>query len=334
MRSNSIGKQVRQSLSTAGPLVAVILLSVILSIATPAFFTMENTMNILRQTAVNSIIAVGMLLVLITAGIDLSVGSMCALSSCVMGVLLRDFGIENSFVLIIACILTGTMCGLLNGLIYTRLRLPHPFIATLGTMQIFRGIAQIITDSTPITGFPNAVTTLGFLNIGKLPLCFLVVVVVFFIFGFILNSTPIGKKIYSVGGNEEAALVSGINVKNVKLLVYVISGLMSGLAALILTGRVSTALPTTGENYAMDAIASCVIGGTSFNGGKGTVSGTFVGALLVQVIRNGLNLLGAQQDLQNVVIGSVVILAVVIDVFRELSGEKAARIAQSKAKNN
>lgn len=326
-------KKVGGMLSGAGPIAAAILLSVILALSTDTFLTIENWMNILRQMAVNSTIAIGMLLILLTAGIDLSVGSTCALCSCIMGAMMRDFGVTNPVLLILICLGSGLVCGFINGALYTRLHLPHPFVATLGTMQIFRGLAQIVSKATPITGFPEGVTGLGFNSIGAIgfPICFITVVIVFVLFAILLNKTALGKKIYAVGGNEEAAKVSGIDVQNVKLFVYVMAGLLAGFAALILTGRVSTAMPTTGEEYAMDAIASCVIGGASFNGGKGTVGGTFVGALFIQIIRNGLNLLGAQADLQKVVIGAVVIIAVVIDVRRAMGAEKSKRMAQAKA---
>lgn len=330
MKNNSMVKRISGAISGAGPIAAMILLCIVLSFANSTFLTVDNWMNILRQTAVNSMIAIGMLLILLTAGIDLSVGSICALSSCIMGAAMRDFGINNTFLLIVICLGSGLICGYINGALYTKLHLPHPFVATLGTMQIFRGLAQIISHATPITGFPKGVTALGFSNIGKFPVCFIAVVIVFILFALLLNKTALGKKIYAVGGNEEAARVSGIRVNQVKMFVYVITGLLAGFAALILTGRVSTALPTTGEEYAMDAIASCVIGGASFNGGKGTVGGTFVGALFIQIIRNGLNLMGAQSDLQKVVIGIVVIVAVVIDVRREMLAEKSKRLAQAK----
>ena len=324
--------QVRNIIEKSGPLIAVILLCIFLAISTDTFMTIDNWMNLFRQTAINAMIAGGMLVILLTGGIDLSVGSICALSACIMGVAMKS-GVQSSFLLIVICLGVGLLCGLTNGLLYTRLDLPHPFIATLGTMQLFRGLALIITGSAPITGFPGGVTWLGFKNVNGFPICFIAVIIVFAFFTFFLSSTSLGKKIYSVGGNTEAARLSGINVKNVQTFVYANAGLMSGLAALILTGRVGTALPTTGQDYAMDAIASCVIGGTSFSGGKGTVSGTLVGALLVQIVRNGLNLLGQQSDVQQVVIGIVVILAVFIDVRRGALDTKAKRAAQAEAHN-
>lgn len=331
--NNSTLKKLKSVFSGAGPIPAVIVLTVVLAFSSETFLTLSNWMNILRQTAVNSMIAIGMLMILLTAGIDLSVGSACALCSCIMGAAMRDYGVTNPILLIVICLASGLLCGYINGALYTKLHLPHPFVATLGTMQIYRGLAQIVSKASPITGFPDAVTALGFRSIGSIgfPICFIAVVVVFLIFGVLLSKTPLGKKIYAVGGNEEAARVAGINVPRVKMFVYTMSGFLAGFAALILTGRVSTALPTTGEEYAMDAIASCVIGGASFNGGKGTVAGTFVGALFIQIIRNGLNLLGAQSDLQKVVIGAVVVVAVVIDVRRSIAAEKSKRLVRAKA---
>lgn len=331
MKENTKKKtSIGEILGKGGPLIAVIILSVVLAIASPTFLTTDNWMNLFRQTALNSMIAVGMLVILLTGGIDLSVGSICAFASCLMGVAMKA-GIKNSFLLIIICVGVGALCGLANGLLYTKLDLPHPFIATLGTMQIFRGAALIVTGASPITGFPDGVTWLGFGNIFGFPVCFIAVIIVFAAFGFFLNYMPLGRKIYAVGGNTEAARLSGINVKNVQTFVYFIGGLMSGVAAWILTGRVGTVMPTTGETYAMDAIAACIIGGASFNGGKGTVVGTLVGALMVQILRNGLNLLGQQSDVQQVVIGAVVIIAVFIDVRREKADVKAKRLAQAKA---
>ena len=320
----------RNSISKAGPIFAVIILSIFLSIVTDNFFSFANFMNILKQTTVNSLVAFGMLLIILTGGIDLSVGSIVAISACMMGVFLKA-GVNSPFILIVICLVTGISAGTINALLYTKLNLPHPFISTLATMQIYRGIALIITGAAPITGFPEGVTYLGFISINQIPLCFIVVILMLVIFSILLNKTALGRKIYTVGGNPEAALLSGINVKAVHNFVYIVCGVMCAVAALILTGRVGTAFPLSGEDYAMDAIASCVIGGASFSGGKGTISGTLVGALLIQMMRNGLNLLGAQSDIQMVVIGVVIIFAVYIDVLKNSSEEKAKRLARAKS---
>lgn len=314
-----------------GPLLAVVILSLVLVIVSKQFLTLDNWMNILRQTAINALVSCGMLMVLLTGGVDLSVGPIVALSSCAMGVLMQR-GITNSFLLILTALIVGILCGGFNGLLFTKLRLPHPFVSTMGARQIYRGIALFITGAAPIAGFPVAVTFLGYKNLGavKFPVCFLAVVIIFALMGLFLNRTALGRNIYSVGGNKEAARLSGINVPRTLNFVYIMSGLMSAIAGIVLVGRVGTALPLAGETYDMDAIAACVIGGASFSGGKGTVSGTLIGALLIAVIRNGLNLLGAQTDVQFIVIGAVIIAAVFVDVVRGNAEARSRRLAMAK----
>jgi ribose transport system permease protein len=338
MRTNTVALKntsdflvyIKKYISKIGPLFAVIILSLFLAITTEQFLSYDNWMNILRQTAVNSLVAAGMLLVLLTAGIDLSVGSIVAVSSCVIGVLLKA-GISNSLLLLFSGLVAGFLAGLINAWLFTKLDLPHPFISTLGTMMIYRGVALLITSAAPISGFPDGVTFMGFANVFGFPVCFIVVIIVFAIFGVFLNQTALGRNIYSVGGNIEASRLSGINVKRVLNFVYIMSGIMSAFAGIILIGRVNTAFPLAGETYSMDAIAACVIGGASFNGGKGTIWGTLIGALLIAIIRNGLNLLGAQSDAQMMVIGAVVVIAVLIDVTRIKAEQKARRLEQAKA---
>ena len=312
-----------------GPIIAVLVLSVILTIVNRKFLTIPNWMNLLRQTSINAIVSLGMFVVMLTAGIDLSLGAICAFTSCLMGVAMQHGApVPLLFVIIIG---GGLLAGVLNGVLFTKLDLPHPFISTLGSMMVFNGLALIITGAKPISGFPKAITWIGSASIGKFPVCFIVVVIVYIIMGYFLSNTVTGKNIYSVGGNAEAARLAGVNVKWIQCLTYILAGLLCGLAALILTGRVGTALPTAGSDYAMDGVASCVIGGTSFNGGKGSVSGTLIGALLIQILRNGLNLLGQSSDVQSVVIGAVIIGAVYMDVVRTKRNAKARRMAQARA---
>lgn len=326
----------RKMPSFMGTLIAVVLLFIVLAIATPdTFLTVTNIMNILKQSAIYECIALGMTLVLLTGGIDISVGPMVALSSCIMGVLLVN-GVENAAVLIIVCIVVGIGCGLMNGLIFTKLKLPHPFVSTMGSRQVFRGLALLITGSAPIGGFSAAVKFAGAANIGDVfPVCFIIIIALCVILHIFLTRTVLGRNIYSVGGNKDAARLSGINVPKTLTFVYMMSGLMCSIAAVISIGRVGTATPLAGETYDMDAIASCVIGGASFNGGKGTVGGTFLGAMCITIIRNGLNLLGAQTDVQYIVIGLVIIAAVFVDVVRGRSEEKnrmkARAVAQGEA---
>ncbi len=314
-----------------GPLIAVFLLSIVLSILSERFLSLDNWMNILRQTSLNALISVGMLMVLLTGGIDLSVGSVAALTGCVMGVLMQA-GVNNPAILITAGLATGLLTGLFNGFLFTQLELPHPFVSTMGSRMIYRGAALLITGAAPISGFSTAITFLGYRNVGGIfPISFVLVIVIFVIINVFLNRTALGRRIYSIGGNKEAARLSGVNVKRTLNFAYMMSGLMASIAGIVLIGRISSAFPIAGETYDMDAIAACVIGGASFFGGKGTVIGTLIGALLIAIIRNGLDLLGAQSDAQFVVIGSVIILAVLIDVVRTKTEEKSRRLAQARA---
>ena len=315
--------------SKIGPLLGLLLLCVILSLATDKFFNYNNIMNILKQASINCFIAAGMLVVLITGGIDLSVGSNCVLAACVMGIMV-EVGVTNPFLLVGAALVTGLLCGYANGLLLTRLHLPHPFVSTLGMKNVTLGLALLITASTPI-GFQNkgvdAVLALGAKTIQGFPVSFLAVVIVFVIMHVFLTRSVLGRQIYCVGGNPEAARLSGINSGQVLRIVYSLSGFFSGIAAIVLIGRVSSANATAGTTYDTDAIASCIIGGASFMGGKGTIWGTMSGALLIAVIRNGLNLLGAQSDIQFIVIGLVIIFAVFIDIMRIRMEERARRLA-------
>ncbi len=325
-------KKSKKKSTVIGPLLAAVLLAVVLSLASDKFLTMTNLMNILRQSSINIIVGAGMLFCLLGAGIDLSQGSIVGFA---MGMitLLHMKGLDNPFLMIALPIAVGMCCGLVNGLLFTKLKLPHPFVSTLGMMEALRGLTLFLTDAKQVSGFPSAVTWLGSANILNIPVCFIAVVVVSVIISRILNKTASGREIYSVGGNQEAARLAGINIDWTLTLTYVMSGLLCGIAAVILVGRVGATYPLAGEGYEMDAVAACVIGGASFNGGKGTMAGTFVGAIIMAEIKNGLNLLGAASDIQQIVVGIVVILAVMVDVIRTQQAEKNRRMQQAKAEH-
>ncbi|AVX30327.1 monosaccharide ABC transporter membrane protein, CUT2 family [Carboxydocella thermautotrophica] len=316
------GMTLKNAVSKFGSLLGLLLLSIILALASDHFLTLDNLMNIARQSAINSLISMGMLLTILTAGIDLSVGSILALSTMVMGVTTVTWGL-NPFLGILAGILTGTALGLLNGLLLTKLKLPHPFISTLGTKNIARGLALIITGATPISGFPRSIQFIGSEFIGPVPVSFILVIIMCILFAVFLNRTAYGKHIYAVGGNLEAAKLSGINVEKTLVMVYTISGTMAAIAGLVQVGRVNAAFPLAGLDYDLDAIAAVIIGGASFMGGQGTVWGTLIGAMIMAVLRNGLNLLGVSADLQTVAIGIVIIGAVYVDVLRRQALKKA-----------
>lgn len=317
-----------------GSLAALLVLCVILAFATPNFLTQSNIMNIFKQTSVNALISTGMLVCLITAGIDLSVGANAIFCTCIMGMLLQR-GVTNPFLMILAGILAGVLVGFINGTLLTRLDLPHPFVSTLGMKNVLWGMALVVVNSQIVSGFPAQVTWLGSATLpnripilGGFPVSFLLVIVIFAVMGVFLSKTSLGRSIYCVGGNAEAARLSGIRSANVLTFCYTLSGFMSALAAIVLIGRGGIANGANAtQPYDTDAIAACIIGGASFNGGKGTMSGTLIGALIITVIRNGLQLLSVSTAVQNIVIGLVIILAVLIDVTREKMEAKARRLA-------
>lgn len=314
-------RRAKAVLGKLGPLIALIILSTILTIATKGkFIAWSNISNLFRQVPIVALMASGMLIVILTGGIDLSAGALLAISTAVMGVLMKSYGIQSPIILILAGILTGTAFGVLNGVLLTKLRLPHPFISTLGTKNVCRGLALLITGAAAIGNFPKQVLFIGAtdINLGvvKIPMSFFLVLVVCVLFHVFLTQTPLGRKIYSIGGNREAARLAGINTDRVLVFCYAASGFMCALAGLVFVGRMNSAVPLASLEGDLDAIAACIIGGASFSGGKGNIWGTLIGAMMITVIRNGCNLLGVSSDLQQIVIGVVIVVAVFIDVVR------------------
>ena len=294
-----------------GTLIGLLFLILFFWILTPHFLTVSNLLNVAQQTSINAIIAVGLTFVIITAGIDLSVGSIMAFSGVVLASVLGT-GLPIPLA-ISAGLLIGLACGSINGLLIAYGKLP-PFIATLGMMSVARGAALMYTNGRPISGFSNEFRFLANGEIFSIPISIIIMVLVYLIAHFILTKTRLGRYVYAIGGNEEAARLSGINVTFYKVIVYGICGLLSGLAAVILTARLNSAQPIAGIMYELDAIAATVIGGTSLLGGEGRVMGTLIGALIMGVLRNGLNLLGVSSFLQQTIIGSVIIIAVLVDM--------------------
>lgn len=295
-----------------GTLLGLFILCVVLWILTPYFLTVSNLLNVAQQTSINAIIAVGMTFVIITAGIDLSVGSLVAFSGVVLASALQ-MGVPLPIAVFLGLIV-GLACGAVNGLLITYGRLP-PFISTLGMMSVARGAALLYTNGRPISGFPENFRFLATGEVlGIIPTPVIIMATVYVAAHFVLNNTKLGRYTYAIGGNEEAALLSGVNVTKYKIMVYGLCGMLSGLAAVILTARLNSAQPIAGIMYELDAIAATVIGGTSLMGGEGTVLGTLLGALIMGVLRNGLNLLGVSSFIQQIVIGSVIIFAVLVDM--------------------
>jgi ribose/xylose/arabinose/galactoside ABC-type transport system permease subunit len=295
-----------------GTLSGLLGLCVVLWASTPFFLTVSNLLNVAEQAAIIAIVAVGMTFVIITGGIDLSVGSVLAFAGVVMASVLHA---EVPVPVALAVALgTGLCCGLVNGALITVGRLP-PFIATLGLMSVARGAALMFTEGRPVSGFSGSFRSLATGELLGLPVSVVIMVGVYVFAHFVLTRTKLGRYTYAIGGNEEAALLSGVNVRFYKAVVYGLSGMLSGLAAVLLTARLNSAQPIAGMMYELDAIAATVIGGTSLLGGEGTVVGTLIGALIMAVLRNGLNILGVSSFVQQVVIGSVIIAAVLIDMW-------------------
>lgn len=325
-------KTLANVLSKMGTLLALTILLIFFGLASNSFLTIGNLMILLKQASINCLIASGMLICLITGGIDLSVGYNTVLCSCVVGVMVQKLGISNPVVLILGGIMASTLVGFINGTLLTRLELPHPFVSTLGMKNMIWGAALLITASTPIGLTDKNIDAVLFLGDKTLfgfglPVSFLLVLIAYGCFHVFLNKTALGRQIYCVGGNPEAARLSGIRSKNVLTFVYSLSGFMCGLAGIVLCGRIGTASPTEGATFDTEAIAACIIGGASFSGGKGTIWGTLVGALLMATIRNGLNSMQAPKALQYVVIGAVIVAAVTLDVVRNKMEAKARRLA-------
>lgn len=329
--------KVKELLEKLGTVMALLILILIFCFTMPDKFPrIGNIMNILKQASINCLIASGMLCALITAGIDLSVGSNCVLCTCTIGVLVQNFGITNAFILAIAGLAVSTFAGFINGTLLTRLDLPHPFVSTMGMKNVLLGIALVITGSKSI-GFTNtgvdALMWIGGGSVFKrgsfpgIPVSFILVILVFILFDIFLKKSALGRQIYCCGGNPEAARLSGIPSKNVLTFVYALSGFMAGMAGIVCVGRLASANANAGATYDNDAIAACIVGGASFTGGKGTIWGTLIGAMIMAVIRNGLNLMGASNDLQYIVIGAVIILAVTIDVVRNKMEANARKMA-------
>lgn len=295
-----------------GTLIALIILILFVSVMNPTFLQPTNLLNLLRQLIINGFIALGMTFVILTGGIDLSVGSTLAITSAVFAGLLQS-GMNTLLAIIIAIVL-GLFLGLVNGLLITKGKLA-PFIVTLATMTIYRGLTLVYTEGRPIAG-PKDNFFFQFLGKGVflgIPFPVILFAIVFLILWVILNKTPFGRKVYAVGGNYKASYISGINTDKVMIWVYVISALMAVLSGLVLTSRLNSAQPTAGTAYEMDAIAAVVLGGTSMSGGAGSLTGTLLGILILGVLNNGLNLLGVSSFYQQIVKGIVILVAVLID---------------------
>lgn len=305
-------KSAAEYLQDYGAFIALALLIIGISIASPEFRTGSNFLSLLRQSSINGLIAFGMTCVILTDGIDLSVGSVLALSTALCAGMITA-GVPAGLAMILALVI-GAALGVVSGLLVTKGRL-QPFIATLITMTVYRGLTMIFTDGKPISNLGDSfvLKLVGKGNLFRIPIPVILLILIFLVFFFILTKTTFGRKVYATGSNWKCAQLVGVNISKTKIIVYGISGLMAALSGLILLSRLSSAQPTLGTGYELDAIASVALGGTSMSGGRGKIQGTLVGVLIIAVLNNGLNILGVSSYYQDVVKGLVILIAVLAD---------------------
>ena len=295
-------------------LIGLVILIGIVGILSPSFFTVANLLNVLRQTSINGVIAAGMTFVILTGGIDLSVGSILGFSGAVAASCLASG--QSMFVTIILTLVIGSGVGLINGIIISKGKL-QPFIVTLAIMTILRGATLVFTDGKPIS-LGSGTSAIAFSKIGGgtilgIPTPVVIMIFAFAICYYILTQTKMGRYTYALGGNEEATRLSGLNADRIKMFVYTISGLLASVAAIIITSRLFSAQPNAGDGYELDAIAAVVLGGTKLAGGKGKITGTIIGALIIGVLSNALNLLNVSSYFQMIAKGVVILIAVLLD---------------------
>jgi ribose transport system permease protein len=315
MEAKSGGGALRFVQGATGPLIGLILLCIFLSFSTDTFLSLRNFLNVMDQITVLGVMAVGMTLVILVGGIDLSVGSVLALSGMVMGYLGNNLGLPFGLA-IIAALIASALCGVVSGLMVTRLRMPA-FIATLAMMSIARGVASIITNGEQIVGFPDWFSNLAIIrHFGFLTVTVAVMIAIVAVAWIVLQFRPTGRALYAIGGSAEVARLAGINVREATLIVYALCASLAGLAGVILSARLDSAQPSSGIGYELDTIAAVVIGGASLSGGIGGIGGTMVGVLIIGFLRNGLNLLGVSPFIQQVIIGLVIAIAVATDTLR------------------
>lgn len=294
-----------------GMLAAFLLICLLLSLTTPNFFSLQNMTIVLRQVSINGILAIGVTFVIITGGIDLSLGSVVALAG-VVAALFAHPGEYPLMVPLAMAILVGLAIGGLNGLVVTKGKVAS-FIVTLGMMTIARGLALVASEGRPITNLSESFNAIGGGNVGGVPIPILIFILVIIVATFLLNQTRVGRYMYAVGGNERAAYASGVQVNRVKMIAYMLCSGLAGLAGIVLASRINTGQPNAGVAYELDAIAAVVIGGTSLSGGIGSIGGTVLGVLLIGVINNGLDLLNVSSYYQQIIKGVIIIAAVLID---------------------
>jgi ribose transport system permease protein len=317
MTASLSGKNIRQLIGEYGILIALAIEIILFSSLSQYFFTADNILNVTLQTSITAIIAAGMTFVILTAGIDLSIGAVVAVCGIIATSILKfDIPFALSFPLaILAGVAIGAASGLVAGIFVTRFNIT-PFIVTLALMTIWRGSSYMFTDGRPVWGLPEQFSFLGSGRLLAVPVPTLVMIVVYILAWILLKHTRFGRYVYAVGGNKEAARLAGIGTTGVLIRVYMISGILAAVSGILLASRMNSGQPNAGLMYEMDVIAAVVVGGTSLFGGRGSIIGTFIGAMLIGVLRNGLNLLNVNSYVQMVVLGVVILLAVLLDQMR------------------
>ncbi|GAB6189363.1 ribose ABC transporter permease [Marinitoga arctica] len=304
-----MSKELIKKMKEYPAIVGFIGISILFAILSDRFLTISNIINVFRQVSIQAIMAFGMTMVIISGGIDLSVGSIFALSAVIMASVLKTGSV---FLGIIVALVIGALMGFVNGFIIAKGRI-QPFIVTLATMAIGRSLTLVYTQGMPITGLPSSFRIIGRGNLFGLPYPIIIMLSIFILIWFISKNTKLGLYTYAIGGNETAAKLSGVKVIKYKIIIYIISGVLSAVSAMLLTARLNSAQPTFGSGYELDAIAAVVLGGASLAGGKGSVVGTIFGALIMGIINNGLNLLNVSPFYQQAVKGAVILIAVLLE---------------------
>ena len=311
--------------------ILILIMGLFAWLVSPSFLTWSNIASILRAMSFMSIVALGMTFVFIAGELDLSIGSVVAFSGMVMGDLVLNRGVPT--VIAIACgIISGLICGIITGFITVQFNIPA-MIGSLGTQFIIRGIVFVYTSGNPITPLPKGIEKLGLGNILGIPTPMVVLIVLSLIFAFILHKTTYGRKIYAIGGNKDTAWLCGINVKLTRISVYCLTGIMAGIAGVLLTSRLSSAQPNSGTGWEMNVIASVVVGGTSTSGGVGTIIGTVLGSVLIGMLQNVLVMMKVSAYWQNIVIGAIILVSVIFDQYRKHSAGAKMQRAVRKNKN-
>lgn len=322
LASQNTKELVRKIFKKYGIVFILLGLFILMSILSPAFLKTRNLLNVVRQISVIGLIGMGVTMVIITTGIDLSSGSVIALAAVVASSFAQRVGWDAAMypglvglpviIPLLAGLIVGVACGVINGSIIAKFKIP-PFIATLGMMTVARGLALLYSDGRPISSLTESYNFIGQGEIFGIPFPIIILVLMAVMTHILLNNTKFGRYVYAIGGNENAALISGLNISKYKILIYTYAGMLSGLAGIVLSSRISSGQPGLGAGYELDAIASAVIGGTSLNGGIGTVWGTIVGALIIGVLNNGLDLLNVSAYWQQIVKGIIIVAAIILD---------------------